>query len=85
MTPDRWLTLLGISVALLGICVPVLLFFLGRVLSKLDSRDAEIKVLTAANVDRKIENAELRSTLRVVDRTLSALPIAAAPPEGHGT
>lgn len=80
MTPTAWSVLVG----LLAIAVTILLFFVGRLLSKLDARDTEIKLLTAANVDRKIENAELRGTLRVVDRTLNALPIAAQP-EGHGS
>jgi hypothetical protein len=80
MTPTAW----SVVVGLLAIAVTILLFFVGRLLSKLDARDTEIKLLTTAVTDRKIENAELRGTLRVVDRTLSALPIAAAPPEGHG-
>jgi hypothetical protein len=80
MTPTAWSVLVG----LLAIAVTVLLFFVGRLLTKLDTRDTEIKVLTTALSDKKIENSELRSALRVVDRTLSALPIAAAPPEGHG-
>lgn len=78
MTPTAWSVLVG----LLAIAVTVLLFFVGRLLTKLDTRDTEIKVLTTALGDKKIENSELRSALRVVDRTLSALPIA---PEGHGT
>jgi hypothetical protein len=80
MTPTAWSVLVG----LLAIAVTVLLFFVGRLLTKLDARDTEIKILTTALGDKKIENSELRSTLRVVDRTLSALPVA-APPEGHGT
>jgi hypothetical protein len=74
MTPTAWSVLVG----LLAIAVTVLLFFVGRLLTKLDARDTEIKVLTAAVTDRKIENAELRGALR------GALPIAAAQPEGHG-
>lgn len=81
MTPTAWSVLVG----LLAIAVTILLFFVGRLLAKLDARDTEIKVLTAANTDRKIENAELRGALRVLDRTLSSLPIAPTPSEGHGT
>jgi hypothetical protein len=80
MTPTAWSVLVG----LLAIAVTVLLFFVGRLLTKLDARDTEIKVLGTANTDLKISNAELRSALRGVDRTLSTLPIAAAQPEGHG-
>lgn len=81
MTPTAWSVLLGVA----GLIITILLFFVGRLLTKLDSRDTEIKVLTTANGDLKIANSELRGTLRVLDRTLTSLPIAAAPPEGHGT
>lgn len=77
MTTTAWTVLVG----LLGIAVTILLFFVGRLLTKLDARDTEIRLLTTALNDKKIENSELRSTLRVVDRTLSALP-AAPPSEG---
>lgn len=81
MTPTAWSVLVG----LLAIAVTILLFFVGRLLSKLDARDIEIRVLTTAVTDRKIENAELRGALRGVDRTLSStLPIAASQPEGYG-
>lgn len=78
MTTTAWTVLVG----LLGIAVTILLFFVGRLLTKLDARDMENRLLTTALNDKKIENSELRSTLRVLDRTLGALP-AAAPPEGH--
>jgi hypothetical protein len=74
MTPTAWSVLVG----LLAIAVTVLLFFVGRLLTKLDARDTEIKVLSTAVTDLKISNAELRSALR------GALPIAAAQPEGYG-
>jgi|1185.fasta_scaffold1931897_1 hypothetical protein len=74
MTPTAWSVLVG----LLAIAVTVLLFFVGRLLTKLDARDTEIKVLSTAVTDLKISNAELRSTLR------GALPAVAAQPEGHG-
>lgn len=70
MTGTAWSVLVG----LLGITVTILLFFVGRLLTKLDARDTEIKVLTAANTDLKLANIELRGTARVLDRTLSALP-----------
>lgn len=78
MTPTAWSVLVG----LLAIAVTVLLFFVGRLLTKLDARETEIKVLTAANTDLKLANVELRGTARVVERTLNALPLTA--PEGHG-
>ena len=81
MTPTAWSVLVG----LLAIAVTILLFFVGRLLTKLDARDTEIKLLTTGLNDKKIENSELRGTLRVLDRTLSALPVAPGPPEGHGT
>lgn len=80
MTTTAWTVLVG----LLGISVTVLLFFVGRLLTKLDARETENRILTTALQDKKIENSELRSTLRVVDRTLTALPVA-TPPEGHGS
>jgi hypothetical protein len=67
----------------LGIVVTILLFALNRLLGKLDARDAEIKLLTAANIDLKLANIEFRGTARVLDRTLSALPNV--PPEGGGS
>lgn len=79
MTPTAWSVLVG----LLAIAVTILLFFVGRLLTKLDARDTEIKLLNTALGDKKIENSELRSSLRVLDRTLSALPPATMP-EGHG-
>lgn len=76
MTTTAWTVLVG----LLGIAVTILLFFVGRLLTKLDTRDTEIRLLTTALNDKKIENSELRGALRVLDRTLGALPMA--PPEG---
>jgi hypothetical protein len=78
MTTTAWTVLVG----LLGIAVTVLLFFVGRLLTKLDSRDTEIKVLTTAVTDLKLANSELRGMSRILERTLNALPITAKQPEG---
>lgn len=58
----------------LGAAVTVLLFALNRLLGKLDTRDAEIKLLTSANTDLKLAIIELKGATRVLDRTLSAIP-----------
>lgn len=81
MTTTAWTVLVG----LLGIAVTILLFFVGRLLTKLDARDTEIKVLTTAVTDLKLANSELRGMSRILERTLNALPLTAATPEGHGT
>lgn len=81
MTTTAWTVLVG----LLGIAVTVLLFFVGRLLTKLDARDTEIKVLTTAVTDLKLANSELRGMSRILERTLNALPLTAATPEGYGT
>jgi hypothetical protein len=81
MTTTAWTVLVG----LLGIAVTVLLFFVGRLLTKLDARDTEIKVLTSGITDLKLANSELRGMARTLDRTLTSLPIAAKQPEGYGT
>ena len=80
MTTTAWTVLVG----LLGIAVTVLLFFVGRLLTKLDARDTEIKVLTTAVVDLKMANSELRGIARTLDRTLNALPLSVDQPEGRG-
>jgi hypothetical protein len=79
MTPTAW-SVLGVAA---GLLLTLLLFIIGRLLTKLDARDTEIKVLTAANTDLKLANIELRGTARVLERTLSALPLTTS--EGHGT
>jgi hypothetical protein len=80
MTPTAWSVLMGVA----GLVITILLFALQRLLTKLDARDTEIKVLTAALTDIKLTNIELRSSLTVLNRTLNSLPITARP-EGHGT
>jgi hypothetical protein len=77
MTPTAITVLLGVA----GLLITVLLFALGRLLTKLDSRDTEIKVLTVAITDLKLANSELRGMSKVLERTLSALPIST--PEGR--
>ena len=80
MTPTAW-SVLGVAA---GLLLTLLLFIIGRLLTKLDARDTEIKVLIAANTDLKLANIELRGIAKTLERTLNALPISSSP-EGHGT
>lgn len=93
MTPDRWLSLLAIAVALLGICVPVLVTVMLRAA---DRHRAEAQRLTTviekqaetierqreAIIDYKIAQRELGGTAESVRRILEALPVN--PPDGSG-
>jgi sensor domain CHASE-containing protein len=94
VTPDRWISLLGIAVAVLGVCVPVLV----TVMLRRDDRQRAEKLRMQAVIDKQIETIE-RQREAIIDykiaqrelnvpvaesvrRILSALPI---PPDGSGT
>lgn len=94
MTPDRWLTLLGIATSLLGICVPVLVTVMLR---KGDQHRAEkLRLETVIEkqaetierqretiIDYKIAQRELSGPVtESVRRILAALPVI--PREGDG-
>lgn len=81
MTADRWIQLLAIVVAVLGVSVPVILRRADRQLVQINTLAAEIKTLEAtnqalrdANTDLKIQLMGLQRVGQVVDRTFSNLP-----------
>jgi uncharacterized protein YoxC len=94
VTPDRWIAVLGIAVAVLAICVPVLVTVMLR---RDDRQRAETLRLTNviekqvetierqrdAIIDYKIAQRELSGTAESVKRILAALPIT--PHDGGGT
>jgi hypothetical protein len=93
VTPERWLTLLAIAVAILGICVPVLVTVMLRrddrqraeklrLQTVIDKQNETIERQREAIFDYKIGAAELGGTNEVVRRLLAALPIN--PPDGSG-
>jgi cell division protein FtsX len=94
VTPDRWLTLLSIAVALLAVCVPVLVTIMLRrddrqraetlrLKAVIDKQAETIERQRDTIIDYKIAQRELGGTAESVRRILSALPVA--PPDGSGT
>lgn len=93
VTPDRWLTLLGIAVAILGICVPVLVTVMLRrddrqraeklrMQTVIDKQNETIERQRDTIIDYKIAQRELGGTAESVRRLLAALPVP--PPDGSG-
>jgi hypothetical protein len=94
VTPDRWLTLLSIAVALLAVCVPVLVTVMLRrddrqraetlrlqaVIAKLEET---IEKQRETIIDYKIAQRELSGVSESVRRLFSALPVT--PQDGSGT
>jgi hypothetical protein len=78
VTPTAWTVL----TALLGLAVTVLLFALNRLLSKIDSLTSENKAHVDTIWTLKLAVSELKGTARVVDRTLSGIPVIATRQEG---
>lgn len=81
MTADRWIQLLAIAVAVLGIATTVILRRADRQMVEIKELAAEIKILEAtnqalrdANTDLKIQLMGLQRVGQVVDRTFSNLP-----------
>lgn len=94
MTPDRWIALLGIAVAVLSATVPVIVVLATRRADRdrtaIDKRDAVIDKQAEtiqrqrdAIFDYKISLAQLNRTAELVTRTVEALPIPQ--PERDGT
>ena len=94
MTPDRWIALLGIAVAILGICVPVLVTVMMRrddrqraeklrLQTIIEKQNETIDRQRETLIDYKISQRELGGTAESVRRILAALPIT--PQDGSGS
>jgi sensor domain CHASE-containing protein len=94
VTPDRWLTLLGIAVAILGICVPVLVTVMLRrddrqraetlrLKAVIDKQEETIEKQRETIIDYKIAQRELGGVSESVRRLFSALPVK--PQDGSET
>lgn len=74
MTPDRWISLLAIAVAVLGVTVPVILRRSDRQRAEIEKLLASNQILRDTNVDLKIQLMGLQRVGQVMDRTFSGLP-----------
>lgn len=94
VTPDRWLTLLAIAVAVLGICVPVLVTVMLRKGDQHRAEKLRLETVIAKQddvierqretiIDYKIAQRDLNGpVLESVKRILASLPVS--PREGGG-